>query len=150
MPTLDCLHRHIFLLHVYRSVSLARMRRYMRLAYLFHQCAKSLLSRDNRIADCTVGYPGVERPFSSLENKWVKPSSYCMLRWAEAFNRHLPSPAQARERITNYNWYYRITLILYAYIYIYIHLFLYLIIQYLFIIPMYQKVQPNSKVLCMV
>ena len=55
MHTLDCLHRHIFLLHVYRSVSLARMRRYMQLAYLLHQCAKSLLSRDSRIADCTEG-----------------------------------------------------------------------------------------------
>ena len=65
MPTLDCLHRHIFLLHVYRGVSLARMRRYMQLAYLFHQCAKSLLNRDSRIADCTVRHPGVERPFSS-------------------------------------------------------------------------------------
>ena len=66
MPTLDCLHRHIFLLHVYRSVSLARMRRYMQLAYLFYQCAKSLLSRDGRIADCTVRHPGVERPFFSF------------------------------------------------------------------------------------
>ena len=66
MPTLDCLHRHIFLLHVYRSVSLARMRRYMQLAYLFHQRAKSLLSRDSHIADCTVRHLGVKRPFSSL------------------------------------------------------------------------------------
>ena len=66
MPTLDCLHRLIFLLHVYRSVSLACMRRYMQLAYLFHQCAKSLLSRDGRIADCTVRHPGVERPFYSI------------------------------------------------------------------------------------
>ena len=65
MPTLDCLHRHIFLLHVYRSVALARMRRYMQLAYLFHQYAKSLLSTDGRIVDCTVNHPGVERPFSS-------------------------------------------------------------------------------------
>ena len=31
----------IFFLHVYRSVYLARMRRYMQLAYLFHQYAKS-------------------------------------------------------------------------------------------------------------
>ena len=66
MPTLDCLHRHIFLLYVYRSVSLALMRRYMQLAYLFHQCAKSLLGRDSRIADCTVRHPGVESSFSSL------------------------------------------------------------------------------------
>ena len=65
MPTLDCLHKHIFLLYVYSSVSLARMRRYTQLAYLFHQCAKSLLSRDCRIAGCTVRHLGVERPFSS-------------------------------------------------------------------------------------
>ena len=31
----------------------------------FHLCATSLLSRDSRIADCTVRHPGVERPFSS-------------------------------------------------------------------------------------
>ena len=37
----------------------------MQLAYLFHQCVKSLLSRDSRIADCTVRHPGVSRPFSS-------------------------------------------------------------------------------------
>ena len=72
MPTLDCLHRHIFLLHVYRSVSLSRMRRYMQLAYLFHQRAKSLLSRDSRIADCAVRHPGVERPFSSLQFVAIK------------------------------------------------------------------------------
>ena len=60
------MHRRIFLLHVYRSVSRARMRRYMQLAYLFHQYAKSLLSTDGCIADCTVRHPGVERPFSSL------------------------------------------------------------------------------------
>ena len=30
---------------------------------LIHQCATSLLSRDSRIADCTVRHPGVERPF---------------------------------------------------------------------------------------
>ena len=66
MNTLDCLHRHIFLFHVYRSVCLARMLRYMQLAYFFHMCAKSLLSRDDRIADCTVGHPGVELPFSSF------------------------------------------------------------------------------------
>ena len=40
------------------------MRRYTQLAYLFHQCATSLLSRDSRVADYTV-----ERPFSS--------SSFC-------------------------------------------------------------------------
>ena len=55
-----------FFFHVYRSVSLTRMPRYTQLAYLFHQCATSLLSRDGRIADCTVRHPGVERPFSSF------------------------------------------------------------------------------------
>ena len=50
----------------YSSVSLARMRRYMQLAYIFHQYAKSLLSTDGHIADCTVRHPGVERPFSSI------------------------------------------------------------------------------------
>ena len=62
--TLDCLHKR--LLHAYKSVSLARMWRYTQLAYLLHQCATGLLSRDVRIADCTVRYPGLERPFSSL------------------------------------------------------------------------------------
>ena len=65
IPTLDCLHKHIFLLCVCRSVSLVRMRRYTQLAYLFHQCATNLLRRDGHIADCTVRHPGVERPFSS-------------------------------------------------------------------------------------
>ena len=64
--TFDCVAQHMFLFHVYRSGSLARMRRYTQLAYLFHQCATSLLSRDSRIADCTVRHPGVERPFSSF------------------------------------------------------------------------------------
>ena len=68
MGTLDCLHKHMFLLCIYRSVSLARMRRYTQLAYLFHQCATNLLSRDGRIADCTVRHPGVARPFSSPWN----------------------------------------------------------------------------------
>ena len=57
--------QNTFFFHVYRSVSLARMRHYTQLAYLFHQCATSLLSRDSRIADCTVRHPGVERLFSS-------------------------------------------------------------------------------------
>ena len=65
MPTLDCLHKHMFLLYVYRSIYIARMRRHTQLAYLFNQCATSLLSRDCRIADCSVKHPGVERPFSS-------------------------------------------------------------------------------------
>ena len=69
IPTFDCVAQHIFLFHVYRSVSLARMRRYTQLAYLFHQCATSLLSKDSRIADCTVRHPGVERPFSSLQSR---------------------------------------------------------------------------------
>ena len=42
----------------------------IRNAHLFHQCVTSLLSRDSRIADCTVRHPGVERPFSSV-NKYV-------------------------------------------------------------------------------
>ena len=50
----------------FRRVSLARMRRYMQLAYLFHQYAKSLLSTDGRTADCTVRHPGVELLFSSF------------------------------------------------------------------------------------
>ena len=72
-PRLIALH-NIYFSHVYRSVSLARMRRYTQLAHLFHQCATSLLSRDSRIADCTVRHPGVERPFSSLvSNTVLKP-----------------------------------------------------------------------------
>ena len=59
--------QNTFLFHVYRSVSLSRMRRYTQLAYLFHQCATSRLSRDGRIADCTVRHPGVERLFSSYK-----------------------------------------------------------------------------------
>ena len=47
---------------------LARIRRYMQLAYLFHQCATGLLSRDGCIADCTVRHPGVERPFLVNDN----------------------------------------------------------------------------------
>ena len=65
MLTPDCLHKHIFLLCVYRSVFLARMQRYTQMAYLFHQYATRLLSRDGRIADCTVRHLSVERPFSS-------------------------------------------------------------------------------------
>ena len=38
---------------------------YTQLAYLYHQCATSLLSRDCHIADGTVRHAGVERPFSS-------------------------------------------------------------------------------------
>ena len=60
----------------FRRVSLTRMRRYMQLAYLFHQYAKSLLSTDGRIADCAVRHPGVGRPFSSFI---VDPRFYAFL-----------------------------------------------------------------------
>ena len=49
----------------FTGVFLSRIRRYTQLAYLFHQYATILLSRDSRIADCTVRHLGVERPFSS-------------------------------------------------------------------------------------
>ena len=65
IPTFDCITQHIFLFHVYRSVSLACMWRYMQLGYLFHQCVTSFLSRDSCIADCTVRHLGVEHPFSN-------------------------------------------------------------------------------------
>ena len=52
----------------FRRVSLACMRRHMQLTYLFHQYAKSLLSAEGRIADCSVRHPGVERPFSSCSD----------------------------------------------------------------------------------
>ena len=68
MPTLDCLHKYIFLLHANSSAFLT----HMKLAYLFHQCMTSLLSRDGRVAGCTVRHLGVERPFSSLLNHKVK------------------------------------------------------------------------------
>ena len=55
----------------------------MQLAYLFHQYAKSLLSTDGRIADCTVRHPGVERPFSSCY------ISVCSRR---AYDSYLPCP----------------------------------------------------------
>ena len=42
------------------------MQRYLQLAYLFHQCATGLFSRDGCIAKCTVRHPGVERPFFSF------------------------------------------------------------------------------------
>ena len=69
IPTFGCVAKHIFLFHVYRRVSLARVRRYTQLAYLLHQCATSLLSRDCCIASCTVRHPGVEHPFSSFNCK---------------------------------------------------------------------------------
>ena len=37
-------------------------------SYLFHQCATSRLSRDDRIADCTVRHPGVERFFLVIKS----------------------------------------------------------------------------------
>ena len=66
IPTLDCLHKHTFLFHAYRSVFLTRMQHYTQLAYLFHQCGANLLSGDSRIADCTMRHPGFERPLSSV------------------------------------------------------------------------------------
>ena len=54
--------RYAFL-HDYRSVSLARMRRYTQLAYLFLQCQRSFLSTDDCIADWTVRHQSVELPF---------------------------------------------------------------------------------------
>ena len=74
-------HAHAWLrctTHVYRSVSLSRMRRYTQLAYLFHQCATSLLSRDGRIADCTVRHPSVKRSFSSLNNSYTSNFQVCV------------------------------------------------------------------------
>ena len=47
------------------GVSLTRTQHYPPLAYLFHQCGASLLSRDGRILDCIVRHPVVEHPFSS-------------------------------------------------------------------------------------
>ena len=55
-----------FFFDTYRSVSLTCMQCYTQLAFLFHQCGTSFLSKDDRIADCTVRYPGVERPFYSF------------------------------------------------------------------------------------
>ena len=46
---LDCLHQH-----AYRRIYLTRVQRVTQLAYLFHQCGTNFLSRDCRIADCTV------------------------------------------------------------------------------------------------
>ena len=82
----DVLHKHIFLFHVYRTVSLARMRRYTQLAYLFHQCAMSILSRDSRIADCTVRHQGVERQFSSF----IFCDTFGLLPFCETFGRVAP------------------------------------------------------------
>ena len=65
IPTLDCLRKHTFLSHAYRSVFLVRMQRYTQLAYSFHPCGTSL-GRDGRIADCTVRHPSVQRPFSEV------------------------------------------------------------------------------------
>ena len=69
--TLDCLHKHICLHHVYRSVFPARNRRYTQSALhatgaLISPVCDESLSRDGRTADCTARHPGVERPFSSF------------------------------------------------------------------------------------
>ena len=42
------------------------MQRYTHLAYLFQLYGTSLMSRDGRIADCTLSHPGIEHSFSSL------------------------------------------------------------------------------------
>ena len=68
IPTLDCLYKHTFLFHACRSVS---MERFTQLAYLFLQCGTSFLSRDGRIADCTVRNLGVQCPFFSLFFFWL-------------------------------------------------------------------------------
>ena len=84
MSTFDCLHKHLFLVQAYRSVFLARLRRYTKLPHLFHQCATSLVSRDSRIADCTVRHLGVERPFFSISQ--VELTSLCTYRiWKTNF-----------------------------------------------------------------
>ena len=58
----------VFLLHACRNAKkyaiITRMQRKTQLAYLFHQCGTSLLSRDCRITDCTLRHPGAERPLS--------------------------------------------------------------------------------------
>ena len=74
-------HDGAFFFHTYRSVSLTRVPRYTQLAYLFHQRGKSLLSRDSRIADCTVRHLGVERPFSSLDRSF----SFYVLIWTISY-----------------------------------------------------------------
>ena len=70
IPTLDCLHKHMFLFLAYRSVSLACMQWYTQLAYLVHQCGTSLLSRDGR-------------PFSSLKTVLQKMvlHHYLCIKW---------------------------------------------------------------------
>ena len=64
MPTLDCLHKHISPSRLQERF-LCTHAALHQLAYVFHQCATSLLRRDGRSADCTVRHPGVKRPFSS-------------------------------------------------------------------------------------
>ena len=59
IPTLDSLaqaHIHLvaFFFYIYRSIPLTRMQRYTQLAYLFPQCETSFLSRDGRVAECTM------------------------------------------------------------------------------------------------
>ena len=57
------------------------MRRYMQLAYLFHQYAKSLLSTDGRRAGCTVRHPGVGRPLSSLHQSHLPALGTSSTNW---------------------------------------------------------------------
>ena len=64
ISTLDCFHKHTFLFHAYRNISLARLQHYTQLAYVIHLCGTSLLSREGPIAASTVRHPGVEYPFS--------------------------------------------------------------------------------------
>ena len=65
MPTLDCLHKHISSSRLQERFPCTHAALHVT-TYLFHQCATTLLSRDGRIADCTVRHPGAERPFSSI------------------------------------------------------------------------------------
>ena len=84
MPTLDCLHKHIFLLHVYRSFFLSRMLRYTQLGDIFHQCASSVLSRDGRIG-CTVRHRAWRCPFSSFSNIYCVGSlTVSVICWARS------------------------------------------------------------------
>ena len=53
------------------------MLRYTQLAYLFYHSGTSHLSKDSRIADCSVRHPDVYRSFSSLYCE-----IYCSL-WSE-------------------------------------------------------------------
>ena len=60
IPSLVCLqkytHRGMLIFLTYRSVSHTRMQLCTQLSLLFHRCVMSLLGKDGRIADCTVGH----------------------------------------------------------------------------------------------